>query len=224
MCTRSYCSSLLPQASSTIDSLMVKIRALNDQIRSLTPLTDHAAHIFSLLQFVGPRFQFHLSEFLALFKEDIALYSAKLRECLADHHENDDTATQDGVARKCVAGDDKAEEGVAEQEDNVTEVQKDNVIKSISTQKAIDDKLEEVLKTLNHTILEKASRYVDMFIIVCLYLCVHIYLCICVSKCLCLCKYKHACVIVHILTCVSGRVCIIMYVLTYVLYLACVAA
>ena len=146
MCTRSYCSSLLPQASSTIDSLMVKIRAHNDQIRSLTPLTDHATHIFSLLQFVGPRFQFHLSEFLALFKEDIALYSAKLRECLADHHENDDTATQDAVAGEDkagegVAGEGKAGEGVAGQEDSVTVVQKDNVIKSISTQKAIDDKL-----------------------------------------------------------------------------------
>ena len=148
---------------------MVKIRAHNDQIRSLTPLTDHAAHIFSLLQFVGPRFQFHLSEFLALFKEDVALYSAKLRECLADHHENDDTTTQDAVA-----GEGKAEEGVARQEDNVTLVQKDNVVKSISTQKAIDDKLEEVLKTLNHTILEKASRYEHMFITVCLYMCVRI--------------------------------------------------
>ena len=177
---------------------MVKIRAYNDQIRSLTPLMDHAAHIFSLLQFVGPRFQFHLSEFLALFKEDVALYSTKLRECLADHHENDDTATQDamgeeGKAGEGVAGKGKAAEGVAGQEDNVTVVQKDNVVKSISTQKAIDDKLEEVLKTLNRTILEKASRYVHMFIvIVCLYMCIRIYLCILMCLCLCLCKYMHA--------------------------------
>ena len=144
----------------------------------MTPLTDHAAHIFSLLQFVGPRFQFHLSEFLALFKEDVALYSAKLRECLADHHENDDTAAQDAVAGEDnagegVAGEGKAGEGVAGQEDSVTVVQKDNVINSISTQKAIDDKLEEVLKTLNHTILEKASQYVHMFITICLYMRVH---------------------------------------------------
>ena len=40
-----------------------------------------------------------------------------------------------------VAGEGKAGEGVAGQEDSVTVVQKDNVIKSISTQKAIDDKL-----------------------------------------------------------------------------------
>ena len=150
---------------------MVKIRAHNDQIRSLTPLTDHAAHIFTLLQYVGPRFQFHLSEFLALFKVDVALYSAKLRECLADHHENDDTATQDDVA-----GEGMVEGGMAGQEDNVTVVQKDNVVKSISTQKAIDDQLEKVLKTLNHTILEKASRYLYLFVCVrimslCMYLC-----------------------------------------------------
>ena len=128
---------------------MVKIRAHNDQIRSLTPLTDHAAHIFTSLQYVGPRFQFHLSEFLALFKEDVALYAAKLKECLADHHENDDPTAQGGVAG----------EGGSVQEDSVVIVQKDTVAKSISTQKAIDHQLEEVLKTLNHTILEKASRY-----------------------------------------------------------------
>ena len=129
---------------------MVKIRAHSDQIQSLTPLTNHAAHIFSSLQYVGPRFQFHLSEFLALFKEDVALYAAKLKECLADHHENDDATAQGGVAG----------EGGAVQEDSVVIVQKDTVAKSISTQKAIDHQLEEVLKTLNHTILEKASRYV----------------------------------------------------------------
>ena len=143
---------LLLQATNTIDSLMIKIRAHNTQIQSMTPLTDHAAHIFSLLQYVGPRFQFHLSEFLALFKEDVSLHAAKLRECLVSHHESDPTAAS---SQKGVAG-----EGVAGQEDGVTVVHKDDVAKSISTQKAIDDQLDEVLKTLNHTILEKASRYV----------------------------------------------------------------
>ena len=139
---------------------MIKIRAHNDQIRSLTPLTDHAAHIFTSLQYVGPRFQFHLSEFLALFKEDVALYAAKLKDCLADHHENDDASTQGGVAG---------------QEESVTIVQKDNVAKSVSTQRAIDHQLEEVLKTLNHTILEKASRYVWY----------NSYSCVCVCVCVC---------------------------------------
>ena len=146
---------------------MIKIRAHNTQIKSMTPLTDHAAHIFTLLQYVGPRFQFHLSEFLALFKEDISLHAAKLRECLASHHEGD-VATLEGVAG----------EGVAGQEDGVTVVEKDDVAKSISTQRAIDDQLEEVLKTLNHTILEKASRYVAM-------MCLSVCLCVCVCVCVC---------------------------------------
>jgi len=51
---------------------------------------------------VGPRFQFHLSEFLALFKEDVALYSAKLSECLSDHHENDINDTATGEDKKAL--------------------------------------------------------------------------------------------------------------------------
>ena len=141
---------------------MVKISAHNDQIQSLTPLTNHAAHIFTSLQYVGPRFQFHLSEFLALFKKDVALFAAKLKECLADHHENDN----DDAA---------AQGGGAGEEDSVTIVQKDTVAKRISTQRVIDHQLEEVLKTLNHTILEKASRYIAIsypMYIICVTVCV----------------------------------------------------
>ena len=108
---------------------MVKIRDYNDQIRSMTPLTDHAAHIFSSLQYVGPRFQFHLSEFLALFKVDVGVYAAKLRECLTSHHENDAVSTQEGVATEGVATEGVATENVAGQKDSVAVVQKDDITK-----------------------------------------------------------------------------------------------
>ena len=172
----------LLQATSTIDSLMIKIRAHNTQIKSMTPLTDHAAHIFTLLQFVGPRFQFHLSEFLALFKEDVRLHAAKLRECLVSYHEGDAAPTQKGVAG----------EGMAGQEDDVTVVQKDDVAKSISTQRAINNQLEEMLKTLNHTILEKASRcvYCVCLSAVCLSAFVCVYVCVRACVCACVCEYK----------------------------------
>ena len=137
------------QAISTIESLMVKIRAHNNQIRSMTPLTDHAAHIFTLLQFVGPKFQFHLSEFLSVFKEDVTIYAAKLRQCLANHHEEKDVAeTVDGDSTQ-EASDAGTKEGVAPKQE----------VTHSSSQEAIDRQLQEVLETLSHTILEKASRY-----------------------------------------------------------------
>jgi len=128
---------------------MINIRAHNDQIRSMTPLTDHAAHIFSLLQFVGPKFQFHLSEFLSVFKEDVTIYATKLRQCLANHHEDKDikgsSSTVDGSSTQ--QGATVSGQGVAAKQEVV------------SSQEAIDHQLQEVLETLSHTILEKASRY-----------------------------------------------------------------
>ena len=127
---------------------MVNIRAHNDQIRSMTPLTDHAAHIFSLLQFVGPKFQFHLSEFLSVFKEDVTIYATKLRQCLANHHEDKDIAgssTVDGSS---------TQQGAAVSGEVMAAKQE-----VVSSQEAIDHQLQEVLEALSHTILEKASRY-----------------------------------------------------------------
>ena len=137
---------------------MVTIRAHNDQIRSMTPLTDHAAHIFSLLQFVGPKFQFHLSEFLSVFKEDVTIYATKLRECLANHHDEKDVIGSASTIQKVDGGSTQEmaatpEEGVATKQ----EVAKQEVVSS--SQEAIDHQIQEVLETLSHTILEKASRY-----------------------------------------------------------------
>jgi len=126
---------------------MVKIRAHNDQIRSMTPLTDHAAHIFSLLQFVGPKFQFHLSEFLSVFKEDVTIYATKLRQCLANHHVDKDVTGSASTIGGSSAQQEAGEEVAAKQE----------VVSN--SQETIDHQLQEVLETLSHTILEKASRY-----------------------------------------------------------------